>query len=250
MTDAPDKDRRFYQTVGEALIRRIMSGEFNAAGRLPSERELASAYDVGRAVIRDALVMLEIKGLVEVRQGSGIYIASRAYEAQALSLEDVPASPLTDVMPAAGPFELLQARQWLESHIARLAAMHATDVDLKAIQAAYDDHLNAPYGEVKENMDVRFHLTVARATQNIELVEVVRQLRNRRDNNPMWLRLNERIRDHHYRDRWAKDHAELLEALMRRDPEGAYVAMWRHLANVRAYLEDHIRTEQPESKAS
>jgi GntR family uxuAB operon transcriptional repressor len=237
MTTAPDKDRRFYQTVGQALIERIMAGEFNAVERLPSERELAASYDVGRAVIRDALVMLEVKGIVEVRQGSGIYVTRRAWEAQALKLTDIPPSQITEVMPAAGPFELLQARQWLESHIARLAAANATELDLKAIAEAYEDHQRAPYGEVKEGMDVRFHLSIARATQNAEMVAVVQQLRKGRENNPLWTRLSERIRDPHYRDRWVKDHSNLLDALMRKDPEGAYVAMWNHIENVRAYLQ-------------
>jgi DNA-binding FadR family transcriptional regulator len=240
MTTPPEKEPRFYQAVGENLIERIMAGEFNAVERLPSERELASSYDVGRAVIRDALVMLEVKGLVEVRQGSGIYVTRRAWEAQALKLNDIPASPAPDAMPAAGPFELLQARQWLESHIARLAAMYATDLDLKAISDAYEDHRKAPYGEVKEGMDIRFHLTIARATQNMELVAVVQQLRNRRENNPLWASLSERIRDPNYRDRWVMDHSELLEALLRRDPEGAYVAMWRHIENVRNFLESQM----------
>jgi len=240
MITSPDKEPRFYQAVGQDLIERIMSGEFKAVERLPSERELAAAYDVGRAVIRDALVMLEVKGLVEVRQGSGIYVTRRAWEAQALKLNDIPASQMPEALPAAGPFELLQARQWLESHIARLAATYATDFDLKAIAEASEDHQRAPYGEVKEAMDIRFHLTIARATQNMELVAVVQQLRNRRENNPLWARLSERIRDPNYRDRWVMDHNELVDALMRRDPEGAYVAMWRHIENVRKFLESQM----------
>lgn len=240
MTTSRESDGRLYQAVGEALMHRVLDGQFNATGKLPSERELATLFDVGRATIRDALVMLEVKGLVEVRQGSGIYISRRAYEAQALALSDLPDSRIDEIVPPAAPFELLQARQFLESHIARLAATNATDLDLRDIRQAYEDHRNAPFGEAKEGLDLRFHLTIARATQNLELVEVIKRLRHRRDDNPLWLRVSERIRDTQYRDRWVLDHANLLDAITQRDGEAAYVAMWQHLENVKRYLKTQL----------
>lgn len=237
----PVRDRRYYQVIGEALAERITAGEFSLNGRLPSERELAEGYDVSRAVVRDALVMLEVRGLVEVRQGSGIYVTRRAYAANdARDAED-----LSLERPPAGPFELLQARQWLESHMARLAAMNATDDDLAAISEAFEDHSRAAWGEAKESMDIRFHMAVARATQNGELAALVEQLWRRRDNNPMWRRLHDRIRDTTYRQRWVRDHEALTQALLRRDPEAAYVAMWTHIENVKTFLSEAAAEPAP-----
>jgi DNA-binding FadR family transcriptional regulator len=238
----PARDRRIYRAVGENLTRRIMAGEFSSLGRLPSERELAEAYGVGRAVIRDALVMLEVKGLVEVRQGSGIYVSRRAYEAHALEFSDLPSTPLSEALPTAGPFELLQARQWIESHVARLAATYATPTDLSAIETACNDHRLASFGEAKEGMDIRFHLAIAQATQNMELVAVVSHLWHRRDNNPLWRQLNTKIRDPYYRDRWVSDHLAVCEAIKARDPEAAYVAMWSHIDNVKIYLMAQVKS--------
>ncbi|MDC7684605.1 FCD domain-containing protein [Asticcacaulis sp. BYS171W] len=225
-----DRDRRFYQVIGESLSERIRAGEFSLGGRLPPERELAEAYNVGRTVIRDALVMLEVKGLVEIRQGSGIYVTRRAYEA--VAPEDV----TIEMRPPAGPFELLQARQWLESHMARLAALNATEADLAAIREACEDHRTAAWGEAKESMDIRFHMAIARAAQNSELTALVAQLWHRRDHNPMWRSLHGRIRDTTYRQRWVRDHEAIVAALTRRDPEAAYVAMWSHIENVKNFL--------------
>ncbi|WP_443751253.1 FCD domain-containing protein [Asticcacaulis solisilvae] len=224
------RDRRAYQDIGNHLIGRIRSGEFGATGRLPPERDLALWYDVGRTVIRDALVMLEVKGLVEPRQGSGIYITRQAYDT--VISEDV----RVERLPPAGPFELLQARQWLESHIARLAAHNATDDDMETIERAYEDHRRAHYGEPKENYDIRFHLAIAQATQNTELALLVNQLWHRRDNNPLWKRLQEHIPDPRYRDKWVHDHDRIVEALRRRDGDGAFVAMWNHIENVKSFL--------------
>ncbi|EGF89402.1 uxu operon transcriptional regulator [Asticcacaulis biprosthecium C19] len=226
-----DKERRAYHDVGNDLIRRIRTGEFGSSGRLPTERDLAQWYEVGRTVIRDALVMLEVKGLVEPRQGSGIYITKRAYEAapDAVRME-------TPSLPPAGPFELLQARQWLESHIARLAAVNATAEDMEIIEKAAHNHSRAHYGEPKENYDIQFHMAIAQATQNSELALLVSQLWHRRDDNPLWRSLNEHIKDAHYRDRWVNDHELIVEALRRRDGDAAFVAMWTHIENVKSFL--------------
>ncbi|MBW8881066.1 MAG: GntR family transcriptional regulator [Asticcacaulis sp.] len=208
---APGRERRAYQDVGNDLIRRIRNDEFGAIGRLPTERDLAQWYDVGRTVIRDALVMLEVKGLVEPRQGSGIYITKRAYEVAAPDEVRIDLPAPWDSLPPAGPFELLQARQWLESHIDR-------------------------YGEPKENYDIRFHMAIAQATRNTELTLLVNQLWHRRDNNPLWRSLHEHIKDTHYRDRWVHDHDMIVEALRRRDGDAAFVAMWNHIENVNTFL--------------
>ncbi|MFT3996470.1 MAG: FCD domain-containing protein [Asticcacaulis sp.] len=228
---SPPRERRFYQVIGEALAGRIAAGEFSLNGRLPPERELAESYNVSRAVVRDALVMLEVQGLVEVRQGSGVYVTRQAYAAVSRDLDTAP-----DQRPPAGPFELLQARQWLESHMARLAAMNATDADLTAINDAFEDHSRAAWGEARESMDIRFHMAIARATQNSELAALVEGLWHRRDNNPMWRRLHDRIRDTTYRQRWVRDHEAVNLALQRRDPDAAYVAMWTHIENVKTFL--------------
>jgi DNA-binding FadR family transcriptional regulator len=232
------KDRRVYKSVGESLAARIEAGEFTLGGRLPPERELAETYNVGRTIIRDALIMLEVKGLVEVRQGSGIYVTRQAYEKDILPEPESLGSP-------ADPFELLQARQFFESHMARLAASQATDEDLAAITEAHDLHRQAAFGEAKESMDIGLHLAIARATHNSELVALVRHLWQRRDNNPLWLRIHVRIRDSYYRDRWVQDHDRILKALLKRDPDEAYVAMWTHIENAKTFLKGVLA--EPES---
>ena len=231
-----DKDVRAYQIVGNSLLERIRNGEFRAVGKLPPERELAEIYSVGRAVIRDALVMLEVKGLIQSRQGSGIYITRRAYEIEPADTSEVLQNQPWDNLPAAGPYELLQARQWLESHMARLAATNATDEDLLVIEQAYEDHRKAHFGEPKESLDMIFHLSIARATQNPEIVGLVNQLWLRRENNPIWKNFYVPAAEMQLRDRWVHDHDRLVNAMRRRDGDAAYVAMWQHIENVKTFI--------------
>lgn len=66
--------QRPYQEVGAMIRDLIIKTPYNPGERLPPEREIAEMLDVTRTVVREALIMLEIKGLVEVRRGAGIYV--------------------------------------------------------------------------------------------------------------------------------------------------------------------------------
>ena len=107
----------------------IIKTPYNPGERLPPEREIAEMLDVTRTVVREALIMLEIKGLVEVRRGAGIYVldSSGSHNTD---------SPDANVCNDAGPFELLQARQLLESNIAEFAALQATREDIVKMRQA------------------------------------------------------------------------------------------------------------------
>ncbi len=127
-----------------------------------------------RTVVREALIMLEIKGLVEVRRGAGIYVLDSADNNE---MEGADVNHCND----AGPFELLQARQLLESNIAEFAALQATREDIikmrRALQLEERELASsAPGGS--ESGDMQFHLAIAEATHNSMLVELFRQSRN------------------------------------------------------------------------
>ena len=107
----------------------IIKTPYNPGERLPPEREIAEMLDVTRTVVREALIMLEIKGLVEVRRGAGIYVLDNSGSQNT-------DSPDANVCNDAGPFELLQARQLLESNIAEFAALQATREDIVKMRQA------------------------------------------------------------------------------------------------------------------
>jgi biotin operon repressor len=110
--------RRLYRQIAEQIAQLIASGEFLPGSRLPAERELAASLGVSRASVREAIISLEIGGLVEVRVGTGIFVAATA----------APRGSATDEGP--GPFELLDARaSWSKGKSRRWprsAASHPT----------------------------------------------------------------------------------------------------------------------------
>lgn len=214
----------------------IVQTPYRPGERLPPEREIAEKLDVTRTIVREALIMLEIKGLVEVRRGAGIYVLGDA----ANSVEQG-ADTGADVRCCndAGPFELLQARQLLESNIAEFAALQATREDIikmrQALQLEERELASSAPGST-ESGDMQFHLAIAEATHNSMLVELFRQSWQWRVNNPMWIQLHSHLVSTDYRKAWLADHRQILAALIKKDARAAKLAMWQHLENVKLRL--------------
>src|SRR5690349_12503524 len=93
---------RLYEHVDQDLAAGIGRRDFKVGQRLPSERDLANTYGVSRPTIREAIIALELDGLVEVRLGSGVYVTARAPRGGQAGETDI------------GPFELLEARRAIE----------------------------------------------------------------------------------------------------------------------------------------
>ncbi|WP_313615099.1 FadR/GntR family transcriptional regulator [Agrobacterium sp.] len=119
--------RRLYRQVADQIRILIETGELSDGARLPAERELAERFAVSRPTVREALIVLEVEGHIQIRMGSGVYINHKA-------------SPSKTILPADdsdGPFEILQARSIIESAIAEEAARLATPQQI----ATLDDNL-------------------------------------------------------------------------------------------------------------
>src|SRR4051794_27437335 len=118
MTRSPAEARKLYQQVAAAIAEGITAGRYRRGGRLPSERDLAEEFKVSRPTIREAMLALEIRGMVEARHGSGVYVTEGA--------ADQAPAPELDI----GAFELTEARVLFEGEAAALAATTITDEQL------------------------------------------------------------------------------------------------------------------------
>jgi len=218
--------RRLYRQIADQIRTLIKSGEFSAGARLPPERDLAKQLGVSRPSVREALIALEVEGLVEVRIGSGIYVQAR--DGTAGKVGGRTASD-GDGEATAGPFELLRARYVIEGETAALAAKSAKKGQVQAIEEA----LGAMQHELDEDKqpldgDRMFHVRIAEATGNGALVAVVDMLWVDRTG-PLYKQL-----EHHYDTPglWQAamaEHRAVLKAIAAKDPAGARTAMQRHL---------------------
>ena len=105
----PSRPRRLYRQIADQLRELIERGEFAVGTRLPPERDLAVQLGVSRPSVREALIALEVEGLVEVRMGSGIYVR-----------EPDPARRARRAAQAESPLETIRARQLIEGELAAL----------------------------------------------------------------------------------------------------------------------------------
>ena len=212
--------KRLYRQIADQLAQLIASGEFAAGSRLPAERELAVSLGVSRASVREAIISLEMNGLVEVRVGTGIFV-SRPPEGAVRAGGD----------GGPGPFELLAARRMVEGEIAALAAKGATAEDADALresvvrmEAMLDDF------HAREAEDRDFHMLVARASGNSSLELVVEGLWNQRAG--LWGRLQQHFHTRELAVQTIRDHAAIAKAIAVHDPDAARAAMHRHLSRV------------------
>lgn len=220
---------RLYRQLAQELKNRIINGFYKVGDKLPAERFISEEMNVSRTVVREAIIMLEVEGFVEVKKGSGIHVVS-ATSKNSISYEENRGLEFS----SCGPFELLQARQLIESIVAEFAATQATKediIDIMEIQknARKEDRFR------DSEWDLKFHTKIAQITRNSALVTIVQEMWRQRMLNPYWLKLHEHI-DARSIDSWCDEHDQILNALMNKDPFAAKVAMWQHLENTKQML--------------
>jgi DNA-binding FadR family transcriptional regulator len=212
---------RLYRQIAGQIAALIDNGEFPAGSRLPAERELASLLGVSRTSVRAAIISLEIAGRVEVRVGSGIFVAQPG-AAQIVGLDD----------DGPSPFELLAARRLIEGEVAALAARTVKKADIAQLcETVVRMREDADDFGKRDAADREFHVRIAAATGNGSLALVVDGLWQQR-RGKLWSRIEAYFHTQKIREATLVDHAAILDALERRDANGARDAMHRHLARV------------------
>lgn len=214
---------RLYQKLARALFADLAAGRYAVGDRLPAERELSIQHNVSRPAVREAMIALEVQGLIEVRIGSGAYVRALPGEAEA---------PGFDVTA----FELMEARLLIEGEAAALAAVHIADhelAELERLVEAMEDENRLP--GVTTNADQAFHLLIAGATRNAVIRHQVEEMWHLRSTAPNCALLLEKARTANIQP-VVEEHRAVLEALRARDPAAARAAMRHHMSSVIDHL--------------
>ncbi|MGW4210421.1 FadR/GntR family transcriptional regulator [Lentzea sp. NPDC004789] len=209
--------------VAAHLTRRIVSGDI-ADGRAPSELDISREFGVSRVVARETLKILASLDIVEVAQGRRVVVRPRAEwdYLSPLLIEWLPAEIVGELLQ-----ELHQMRVLLEPELAAMAAAGVTDETLERLRAEIGrmSELESDPNAYLE-VDHEFHMEICRAADNRILDRIMYSAR--------WLgTASRRITNEAPAGlcRATAEHAEIYEALVARDPEGARAAMRRHLSN-------------------
>jgi DNA-binding FadR family transcriptional regulator len=210
--------RRLYRQIADQLRGLIEEGEFAVGSRLPPERDLALQMGVSRPSVREALIALEVEGLVEVRMGSGIYVRPRGAGAGG------------SVVAEESPLDTILARQLIEGELAAQAALVMTAADVAGLRESLDVMRGeAAAGNIPVRGDRLFHMRVAAATDNSVLQRLVGDLYDER-HNPLAVQLGSHFETP---ESWAAaiaEHQRVIDAIKAGDAAAARAAMRDHMA--------------------
>jgi DNA-binding FadR family transcriptional regulator len=223
--------QRLYRQIADQLRSLVTAGEFAVGHRLPAERDLAVQLGVSRPSVREALIALEVEGVIEVRTGSGIYVRATcadAGKAHAADLHDPP-DPGEGAPLDWGPLEVMHARGLIEPETAALAAERATRADVMAIAAGLRYmQQQARRGEVPREGDEAFHLAIARASGTGVLLDTLQRYWHAR-HGPLFERLGDYFEGPESWQIALAEHEAVLVAIKAQDPRQARQAMQRHM---------------------
>ena len=210
--------RRLYRQIADQIRTLIGKGEVAPGARLPAERDLARQLGVSRPSLREALIALEVEGLLDVRVGSGIYVSQPGEHGRAAEIDG-----------ASGPFEVIRARWMIEGECAALAAKNGTAAQLRAIRKAHADlQKEAKRHHNPLDADRAFHVRIAEATGNSALELVVQTLWDQRVG-PLYRALETKLEYPAMAEETTDEHQAVLAAILAREPSAARSAMRRHM---------------------
>ncbi len=225
----------------------VLQGVLKPGEKLPPERELAEELDVSRPSLREAIVILEARGLIESRRGGGTFV--RAIVSPAM------VDPLIELMREreGGKFDVLEMRRILEVAATGYAAERRTDADLQLIKRRFDE-LEDAYATAETNprneveADVEFHLALADASHNIALTHIMRSMIDllRADISFSIDRLRRKQEDH---APLKNQHWEIFTAVVAGKADAARDAASRHLDFVERKLYENIKKHEREARA-
>jgi DNA-binding FadR family transcriptional regulator len=177
---------------------------------------------VSRPSVREALIALEVEGVIEVRTGSGIYVKSLGKQGHAKASK-------YNATLEWGPLEVMRARFLIEAETAALAAENASANDLKAMRLALKGmQKDAKAGRIPRDHDIAFHMAIANACANSVMLDTLDQYLQARTG-PLFERLGDYFESP---ASWAaaiSEHEAVLQAIDTKDSQAARRAMQKHL---------------------
>ncbi len=206
------------------LEARIRAGDMPPGTRLPTQKEIAEDEKVSRTVVREAVARLEAQGMAVARQGSGVFVSDDArYQAFQITRQEM--TELSDVV------RLLEVRLAVEAEMAAFAAARRTLSDIAAMRAALHEMAVAADDAVASAAaDTRFHMAIARASQNDAFVRLIDFLGVRLvPPRNLYLRGQPAEAQRAYVEKVRGEHEAIVDAIVRMNSSGARDAARHHM---------------------
>lgn len=237
------KALKISEIVAQKLEGMILDGTYAAAQKLPSERELAKQFEVSRPSLREAIQILQAKGLISRRQGGGNYVNE--------NLQQGLSDPLFQLLSShpESQYDLLEFRHAIEGISAYYAALRGTETDFDRIRDKFNAILDPELGndtQAESKAVISFYLAVVEASHNLVLIHLARSMTALLEQNVME---NLKIISRHSKDRSQINkqlyhhRKSLFDAVVGGQPDAARQASNEHLA----FIEETLLTANQEN---
>jgi GntR family transcriptional repressor for pyruvate dehydrogenase complex len=231
------KSMRVSEQIVNQIQSQIVEGKLTECQKLPNETGLAQEFGVSRASVREALTILESKGVIERHKNGGTFVCKYCLE-KILAAIDIPRKLDSEMFE-----DLYEAREILEIKAGELACQRADELDYMKMKKTLDMMQESlERGDSGINSDVLFHQCIAMATKNQIIAGIDRSLGN--------MMKDMRVKTLAYPGRLAqclKEHRAIYLAIQERDSQKCVDLLRQHfgaVAKIRSALKVHASAEQ------
>ena len=228
------KNKLLVEQTRDRIFHYILDENLEVGTKIPNEFVLADKFEVGRSTIREAVKQLVSQGILSVKQGSGTYVTSTTpVDQDPLGLRGV-----KDKMKLA--WDLVNVRMILEPEIAEMAALNATDEDIRRLEELCDEvEAKINNREAYVQADIAFHVWIASCTKNTVMEQLIPII-----DTAVLMFVN--VTHQKLKPETVMTHRMVTEAIAAHDPLGAKSAMGMHIT----FNRDLIRKLMLEEKKS
>ncbi|KXG87503.1 FadR/GntR family transcriptional regulator [Agrobacterium bohemicum] len=239
VTDMPEKQKRSKSSgslvtkVSVSLRQAIASGQYGPGDRLPSEIQMTETHGVSRTVVREAVTALRCDGLVEVRQGAGIFVLKTAKDGSAGKI---------DKARLSSDLEVLEIRTPLEIEAAGLAALRRSPSQEEAIFECHAKVLDClENNQSIREADLALHFAIAAATNNPLFTQFLELHGPAAIPQSRFVSKQQEVDQTAYRRLIHREHETIIVAISDRDEQAAKLAMQEHLRGSQLRYRDMMR---------
>ena len=219
------KRRKIHEDVAEQIENQIISGLIKKGSSLPPEQILMETFNVGRPAVREAILLLQRNGLVEISSTGRPVVTSPS---ASNVVEQLSSAARFLLSSEEGKHSLQDARRLFEAAITRNAAEVATEDDIVSLKIALDENYKASGNTVEfKRTDVNFHLSIAKIGNNSVFIALHTAIAE-------WLSMQRTVslRVPGVEKKAYSYHEKIYQAIADRNPEAAWKAMNEHLTDV------------------
>lgn len=236
----PIKKRRLFEEIIVAIEQYIEEEDITPGDRLPSENELTTLFQVSKTAVREAMSVLQANGIIEKRSGAGIFLKD-------LQGESIAGRVSNQLLNQKDYREIMEFRRGLEVEAAALAAVKATEDDMRMIREAEKKLWEAnATGTLGLEEDYMFHYSIILASHNSIYKQVFDNVAEKFEEGIRISKLQSSKVPGRFKEVY-EEHNDIVEGLKNRDPKRAAEAMRNHLVkNEKKLWSNHIKKEPKE----